>query len=279
MEGSTGGRRIADSPAGTTEGSGRWDLPICGTCNRYNIFEVVSTSEISVCQVYNCVWANWSLEQRVEWRALCLYYQQYSVIVTVIVSDLDEPENLEDIPEYEFHMKGVRVMRTNYSFLWPYLEPSRLLPMLVDKLLMTETAKKEAESYKQKFAQNSVILNQLFASDCPPLKLCDTLDVTGQEHIARKLLQGIQCISSIYQSESRVSTVYLWEVYSGKSLLQTPLRPKDLSWLEGVRISDMCWYEVGTCRAFWLTKVSLFQGCPLRGILLHIIGCMLYITT
>ena len=113
-----------------------------------------------------------------------------SDIVTFIVSDLDEPENPEDIPEYELEMKGARVMRTNYSFLWQYLEPSRLLPILVDKLLMTERAKKEAESYKQKFAQNSVIINQLFYSDCPPLKLCDTLDVTGQGHIARKLLHG-----------------------------------------------------------------------------------------
>ena len=128
-----------------------------------------------------------------------LHWQQYSIIVTFIVSDLDEPENPEDIPEYKLHMKGAQVMRTNYSFLWQYLEPSRLLPILVDKLLMTEKAKKEAESYRQKFAQNSVIINQFFASDCPPLKLCDTLDVTGQEHIARKLLQGMHCTRCIYQ--------------------------------------------------------------------------------
>ena len=81
-------------------------------------------------------------------------------------------------------------MITNYSFLWQYLEPSQLLPILVDKTLLTETAKKEAESYTQKFAQNSVIINKLFGAHCSPLKLCDTLDVMGQEHIARKLLQG-----------------------------------------------------------------------------------------
>ena len=81
-------------------------------------------------------------------------------------------------------------MITNYSFLWQYLEPSRLLPILVDKTLLTETAKKRAESYAQKFAQNAVIINQLFGAHCSPLKLCDTLDVMGQEHIARKLLQG-----------------------------------------------------------------------------------------
>ena len=90
-------------------------------------------------------------------------------------------------------------MRTNYSFLWQYLEPSRLLPKLVDKLLMTERRKKEAESYAQKFAQNAVIIDQLFFSDCPPLKLRDTLDVMGQEHIARKLLQGTHCVGCIYQ--------------------------------------------------------------------------------
>ena len=81
-------------------------------------------------------------------------------------------------------------MITNYSFLWQYLEPSQLLPILVDKLFMTETAKNEAESYTQKFAQNAVIINKLFGAHCSPLKLCDTLDVMGQKHIAKKLLQG-----------------------------------------------------------------------------------------
>ena len=91
-------------------------------------------------------------------------------------------------------------MTTNYSFLWQHLEPSQLLPILVDKLLMSETARKKAESYTQKFAQNAVIIRELFASDCPPLKLCDTLDVTGQEHIARKLLQGTHCVGCTYQN-------------------------------------------------------------------------------
>ena len=125
---------------------------------------------------------------------LCWQY-----ILSFMFVDEDEQENSEDIPEYELRMKGYKVMRTNYSFLWQYLEPSRLLPILVDKLLMTERAKKEAELYTQKSAQNAVIIYQLFASGCPPLKLCDTLDVTGQGHIARKLLQGIHCVGCIYQ--------------------------------------------------------------------------------
>ena len=137
-----------------------------------------------------------------------------SVILSFISSDEDERENPEDIPEYELSMKGCIVMRTNYSFLWQYLEPSRLLPMLVDKLLMTETTKKKAESYRQKFAQNAVIINQLFTSGCPPLKLCDTLDVTGQEHIARKLLQGTSTVWDASISTARyiycVGCIYQW---------------------------------------------------------------------
>ena len=88
-------------------------------------------------------------------------------------------------------MRGFHVMSTNYSFLWQHLEPSQLLPVLVDKLFMTEAGKQEAKSYAQKFAQNAVIIIQLSESHCPPLKLCDTLDVTGQEYISKKLLEGI----------------------------------------------------------------------------------------
>ena len=87
-------------------------------------------------------------------------------------------------------------MCTNYSFLWENLEPSQLLPKLIEKLFMTETAKKEVELYAQKFAQNSVIIQHLFLTNCPPLKLCDILDVMGQKHIARKLLHGIKYTST-----------------------------------------------------------------------------------
>ena len=117
---------------------------------------------------------------------LCELYYMY--VVAFFFSD--ERENPDDIPEFELKTRGDQVMSINYSFLWQHLEPSRLLPKLVDKLLMTEAGKQEAESYRQKFAQNAVIIYQLFGSHCSPLKLCDTLDVTGQEHIARKLLQG-----------------------------------------------------------------------------------------
>ena len=119
-----------------------------------------------------------------------MYFGENTVCKCYATTFISSDER-EDVPEYELKKRDWRVISTNYSFLWQYLEPSQLLLILVDKLLMTETTKKEAESYTQKFAQNSVIIHQLFQSDCPPLKLCDTLDVTGQGHIARKLLQGI----------------------------------------------------------------------------------------
>ena len=126
----------------------------------------------------------------------------------------DEQENPEDLPEHEFKTRGDRVMSINYSFFWQHLEPSQLLPKLVDKLLMTEAGKQEAESYRQKFAQNAVIINQLFGSHCSPLKLCDTLDITGQERIARKLLQGTRCIGCMCQncflSDSTLVCILYW---------------------------------------------------------------------
>ena len=89
-------------------------------------------------------------------------------------------------------------MGINYSFLWQHLEPGQLLSILVDKALMTEKGKQKAESYKQKFAKSAVIINELFGAHCPPLKLCDTLDVMGQKHIARKLLQGTHYVGYIH---------------------------------------------------------------------------------
>ena len=143
------------------------------------------------------------------------------VIIAIIFSD--ERENPDDIPEHELKTRGERVMSINYSFLWQHLEPSRLLPKLVDKLLMTEAGKQEAESYRQKFAQNAVIINQLFGSHCPPLKLCDTLDVTGQEHIARKLLQGRVHLSELLSFLFHIGLCFV-QLHASVEDLQAPLQ-------------------------------------------------------
>ena len=130
------------------------------------------------------------------------------VIVRLISSDQDEPENPEDLPEYKQKMRGDRVMGINYSFLWQHLEPSQLLPKLVDKELMTETGKKEAESYKQKFAQNAVIINELFGAHCSPLKLCDTgCHWTGtrcKEATARYTLCRVRYIHCFFLLRNRI---------------------------------------------------------------------------
>ena len=90
-------------------------------------------------------------------------------------------------------LRSAIVISQNYSILWQYLDPSQLLPKLLDKFLITEEDNKEAKSYSQ-HAQTAIILRGLFKDYTPPnrlFKLADTLDtITGQEHLGRKLLQG-----------------------------------------------------------------------------------------
>ena len=92
-------------------------------------------------------------------------------------------------------MMFVRVIRSNYSLLYSHLDTGRLLPKLPDKELIDEAQLKTAKSYHQRFAQNAVLIDALFTLDRPSnglLKFCDTLETTpGQEHIGRKLLQGM----------------------------------------------------------------------------------------
>ena len=108
-------------------------------------------------------------------------------------------------------MKETQAMRTKYSYFWQHLEPNRpFLVKLVDKLFLTEAALKEVESYEQKFAQNSVIINQVILSDCPPPKLHDTLVVTGQGKLAKKLLQGTYCVGCVHCSFI-FTTIHLFE--------------------------------------------------------------------
>ena len=95
-------------------------------------------------------------------------------------------------------MKYGRVVRINYSLLYGHLHAEKLLPKLPEKDLITEAQFKAAESYQQKFAKNTVVINALLKFDCPShglLKFCDTLETTpGQEYIGRKLLKGIKLL-------------------------------------------------------------------------------------
>ena len=107
----------------------------------------------------------------------------------------DEPEDPEKIPEHKQRMKCVRVIRNNYSFLYSHLDTGRLLSKLPDKELISEMQLKSVKSYHQRFAQNAILIDTLLHMDRPSnglLKFCDTLETTpGQEHIGKKLLQGI----------------------------------------------------------------------------------------
>ena len=116
-------------------------------------------------------------------------------IIYLLTSD-DEPENPEDIPQHEQKMKCARVIRINYSLLYGHLDPGKLLPKLPEKDLINDNQFKAAESYQQRFAKNVVIIDALLRFDRPShglLKFCDTLETTpGQEHLGRKLLEGIK---------------------------------------------------------------------------------------
>ena len=84
-------------------------------------------------------------------------------------------------------------IKGNYSILWQYLDPDKLLPTLHEKFLISEEMEKKAKLYSG-YAQASIILRGLFDDYCPGnrvYKLSDTLDtIPGQEHLGRKLLQG-----------------------------------------------------------------------------------------
>ena len=105
----------------------------------------------------------------------------------------EHKDDAEALPEHELRLRSAMVISSNYSLLWQYLDPSQLLPKLLDKFLIIEEDKEEAETYSR-YAQTSVILRGLFDDYCPPnrlFKLCDTLDtIPGQEHLGEKLLQG-----------------------------------------------------------------------------------------
>ena len=91
-------------------------------------------------------------------------------------------------------MRAARVLRTNYSLLWYHLSASKVLPQLLDKSILSESLKKEVESYQQRCGQNAAVINELFTEHSPEglLVICDTLQTTpAQEHIAQHILRGI----------------------------------------------------------------------------------------
>ena len=91
-------------------------------------------------------------------------------------------------------MRSARAIYTNYSLLWQHLHASNVLQKLVDKSIISETKKKEVESYQQSCGQNAVIIEALFTVECRSeglLTICDVLQTTpGKENIAQHILRG-----------------------------------------------------------------------------------------
>ena len=108
----------------------------------------------------------------------------------------NKPEDPEAIPEHKQYLMFARVIRTNFSLLYSHLDAGRLLAKLPDKELISEMQLKSVKSYHHRFAQNAILIDALLYMDRPSnglLKFCDTLETTpGQEHVGKKLLEGIQ---------------------------------------------------------------------------------------
>ena len=111
-------------------------------------------------------------------------------------------------------MRAVRVIRTNYSLLWQYLDASKVLPKLVDKSVFSEAKKKEVESYQQSRAQNALIINALFSASIKHkpeglLTICDVFQTTpGKEHIAQHIVRGtIQCLITYSMQKLRLDSL------------------------------------------------------------------------
>lgn len=113
-----------------------------------------------------------------------LYYLSYLLFFSGMASQ-------RKMPEHTTTTKSAEVMRTNYSFLWQHLEPTQeLQSKLVEKSFITEADKEEINSYRQRFAQNAVIIHRVLFSDQSPISLHEVLINTGQDLIAKKMMQG-----------------------------------------------------------------------------------------
>ena len=88
-----------------------------------------------------------------------LYSAQYGLLHNVCIAHsrnctfltLSSPSLYTDpatLPRHEQKIRAARVIRTNYSLLWQHLDASKVLPKLVDKSVISETKKKEVESYQ-----------------------------------------------------------------------------------------------------------------------------------
>ena len=98
------------------------------------------------------------------------------------------------LPRHEQEMRATRVIFTNYNLLWQHLDACKILPKLVDMSVISESKKKEVESYRQSCVQNAAIVLEHFYTQYSPeglLTICETLQTTpGKEHIAQQLLRG-----------------------------------------------------------------------------------------
>ena len=113
----------------------------------------------------------------------------------------DTPDHTEELSVADQIMLRGRVLRENFTFLYEHLAVADVLQALIQKGVISESKRKEVETYSQKYAQSIVIIGALLSFECPPdglVRLTDVLAMTpGQEQVARKLLDGRNIISYV----------------------------------------------------------------------------------
>ena len=111
----------------------------------------------------------------------------------------DTPDHTEELSVADQIMLRGRVLRENFTFLYEHLAVADVLQALIQKGVISESKRKEVETYSQKYAQSIVVMDALFVFECPPdglVRLTDVLAMTpGQEQVARKLRDGKNIIS------------------------------------------------------------------------------------
>lgn len=124
---------------------------------------------------------------------VCVMFIIFELLVPVrsLLSLHIDPATL---PQHEQVMRAARVIYTNYSLLWQHLDASQALPRLMERSVISESEKKEVESYQQSYGQNAVIIDAILTAEHTAerlLTICDTLQATpGKEHIAQHLIRG-----------------------------------------------------------------------------------------
>ena len=103
--------------------------------------------------------------------------------------------DVESVPQCLKEASSAVVLRKSISFLYQHLDPDKVVPMLIEKSLLSTSEAQELASYKHGTAKSIALVDKMLheasAVDAN-LSLIDTLKrIPGQQYIGARLMQGI----------------------------------------------------------------------------------------